>query len=87
MNNFNLFADETNNILLQIISEKEMLDKANGIETMFQDYYQSLIVQSIVIIDDEGNSVSKPKHKVGTHKQYLSGTIKFLKKTFKNMEY
>ena len=35
MNKFNLFADETNNILLQNISEKEILDKVNGTETIF----------------------------------------------------
>ena len=31
MNNFNMFANETNNTLLQNISEKEMLDKVKGI--------------------------------------------------------
>ena len=38
MNNFNLFADETNNTLLQNISEKEIMDKDNGIETICPDY-------------------------------------------------
>ena len=38
MNNFNMFVDETNNTLLQNISEKEILDKSNDIETIFQDY-------------------------------------------------
>ena len=68
MNNFNLFVDEANNILLQNISEKEIMDKNNGIETLCQDYGQWLIAQSIKTIDDEGNCVSKPKHKVGTQK-------------------
>ena len=86
MNTFNLFADETNNSLLQNISEKEILDKVNGTETMFQDYYQWLIVQSIVPIDDEANIVSKTKHKLSTQRQYLSETIKFLKKKFKSIE-
>ena len=85
INNFNLFADETNNILLQNISEKENLDKVNGIETICQDYFQWLIVQSIVAIDDEGNTFSKPQHKVGTHKQYTGGSIKILEKKFKNI--
>ena len=86
MNNLNLFTNKTNNILLQNISEKEMFDKVNGIVTMFQYYCQWLIVQYIVTIYDEGNSVSKPKHKVATQKQYLSGTIKCLEKKFKNIE-
>ena len=43
-------------------------------------------MQYIVTIYDEGNSVSKPKHKVGTQKQCLSGTIKCLEKKFKNIE-
>ena len=45
-----------------------------------------MIIQSIVTIDDEGNNVSKPKYKVGTQKQYISGTIKFLEKKYKNIE-
>ena len=35
MNNFNLFADETNNALLQNISEKEIMDRNDGIETIY----------------------------------------------------
>ena len=86
MNNFNMFANETNNTLLQNISEKEILDKVNGIESICQDYCQWLISQSIVTIDDGGNTISKPKHKVGTQKQYIGGTIKFLEKKYKNIE-
>ena len=48
MNNFNMFANETNNTLLQNISEKEILDKVNGIESICQDYCKWLISQSIV---------------------------------------
>ena len=62
------------------------MNKNNGIETICQDYCQQLITQSIVTIDDEGNNVSKPKYKVGTQKQYISGTIKFLEKKYKNKE-
>ena len=35
MNNFNMFIDETNNILLQNISDKEIMDKSNGTEIIF----------------------------------------------------
>ena len=45
-----------------------------------------MIAQSIVTIDNEGNNVSKPKLKVGTQKQYISGTIIFLKKKYKSIE-
>ena len=71
MNNFNLFVDETNNTLLHNISEKEIIDKVNGIEMICQEYCQWMIVQSFLTIDDEGNTVSKPKHKVSTQKQYI----------------
>ena len=63
-----MFADETNNTLLQNILEKEIMDRNNGIQTICQDYCQLLIAQSIVTIYDEGNNVSKLKHKVGTQK-------------------
>ena len=39
-----------------------------------------------VTIDDEGNTVSKAKHKVDTQKQYISWTIKFLEKKYENIE-
>ena len=62
------------------------MDKNNGIETICQDYCQWLIAQSIVTIDCEGNTISNPKHKVGTQKQYIGGTITFLEKKYKNIE-
>ena len=45
-----------------------------------------MIAQSIVTIDCEGNTVSNPKHKMDTQKQYINGSIKFLEKKFKNIE-
>ena len=65
MNNFNLFANETNNTLIQNISEKEIMGKNNSIETICENCCQWWIAQSIVTIDDEGNNASKYKHKVG----------------------
>ena len=35
MNNFNMFIDETNNILLQNISDKEIMNKSNSTEIIF----------------------------------------------------
>ena len=75
-----------NNTLLRNSSEKEIMDKNNGIGTICQDYCQWLIAQSIVTIDNKGNTVSKHKHKVSTQKQYISGTIKFLEKKYNNIE-
>ena len=62
------------------------MDKNNGKETICQDYCQWLIVQSIVTINDEGNNLSKPKHKVSTQKQYISGTINYFEKKYKSIE-
>ena len=45
-----------------------------------------MIAQSIEAIDDEGNNMSKSKHKVGNQKQYISGTIKFLENKYENIE-